>query len=111
MLARSPGPPLSQLIHILWLVDAPAPAHRRERVLPTGEMQMIIPLRPRATAIMVGARSEYGIIGTDMGPVMGVHFRPGGAYPFLRPPAGEMHNTLVALDDLWGAFANELCDR
>ena len=29
---------------------------------------------------------------------MGVHFKPGGAFPFLRPPAGALHNVRVSLE-------------
>ena len=35
--------------------------------------------------------------------VAGIHFRPGGAFPFFRQPAGELFNQHVALEDLVGA--------
>jgi hypothetical protein len=31
-----------------------------------------------------------------------VHFNPGGAYPFLKLPFGELHNRHVGLDSFWG---------
>ena len=40
-----------------------------------------------------------------------MHFRPGGAFPFLRMPAGEMRDTTVSLDTLWGAGAVDLRDQ
>ena len=43
--------------------------------------------------------------------VAGVHFKPGGAFPFLGLPAGELHNKLVSLEDLWGRLADQLRER
>jgi AraC-like DNA-binding protein len=40
-----------------------------------------------------------------------VHFRPGGAFPFLRLPSDELHGLHVSLSDLWGGFARELRER
>ena len=37
--------------------------------------------------------------------VAGIHFKPGGAYPFLKLPAGELHNDHVGLDACWGRAA------
>src|SRR5262245_51065274 len=34
--------------------------------------------------------------------LLGVHFKTGGAFPFLRFPFGELHNLGIALDYLWG---------
>ena len=42
---------------------------------------------------------------------MGVHFKPGGAYPFLGMPAHELADTHVYLCDLWGPGANVLRER
>ena len=43
--------------------------------------------------------------------VIGVAFKPGGAFPFLRMPAGELRDTTVSLDTLWGGAATDLRDR
>ncbi len=43
--------------------------------------------------------------------VAGIHFKPGGAFPFLGPPACELHNRLVSLDDLWGPLARQFRER
>jgi AraC-like DNA-binding protein len=43
---------------------------------------------------------------------MGVDFRPGGAYPFVGPPGGELRNAHLPLDTLWGIRAvDELRER
>jgi len=60
----------------------------------------------------VGAHSEFFVIDTaQQHSVAGVHFKPGGAFPFLDPPASELHNTLVSLEDLWGRLARHLRER
>jgi transcriptional regulator GlxA family with amidase domain len=43
--------------------------------------------------------------------IVGVHFRPGGAFPFLGVPAGELADTHVDLEALWGRPAAELRER
>jgi AraC-like DNA-binding protein len=43
--------------------------------------------------------------------ILGVHFKPGGAFPFLKLPAGELHNTHVSLETLWGTKAAALRDQ
>ena len=42
---------------------------------------------------------------------MGVHFRPGGAYPFLGVPAGELSDVDVSLEAIWGVRAIELREQ
>jgi AraC-like DNA-binding protein len=34
--------------------------------------------------------------------LLGVHFRSGGAFPFLNFPSGELHNRWITIADLWG---------
>jgi AraC-like DNA-binding protein len=43
--------------------------------------------------------------------VMGVHLKPGGAFPFLGLAAGELLDTHVGLQDIWGRAALEIRDR
>lgn len=42
---------------------------------------------------------------------IGIDFRPGGAYPFLRLPISELHNQYVSLDDIWGRQAAEIREQ
>jgi len=127
-LTHVPGPPLSQFVHMLWLYEGYTQPHAKERVLPTGEMQIVINLLEDRTCIygrddtdrcqtfrgsvLSGAHSEYQVITTAMqASVIGVAFKPGGAFPFLRMPAGELRDTTVSLDMLWGGAAATLRDR
>jgi AraC-like DNA-binding protein len=127
-LKRVPSPPLSQFVDLLWLYEGYQQAHAKERILPTGEMQIVINLiedrsciydrndtdrcQTFGGALLSGAHSQYQVIDTaEQASVIGVHFRPGGAFPFLRRPAGELRDTSVSLDALWGRTAIDLRDR
>ena len=115
LLSYFPPPPLADFVDMFWLMDRPAPAHRRERLLPMGTTELVIDLRegsglrlPR----LCGPHSESFVLDTaPQASVMGVHFKPGGAFPFFDMPAGELHNTRLSLDDLWAGRAAELRER
>jgi AraC-like DNA-binding protein len=123
-----PAPPLSEFVELLWLFEGYQQPHAKERLLPDGSMELVVNLNedltrvydPHETAkcqtlrgpVMVGAHSEFFVIDTaEQHSVAGVHFKPGGAFPFFGPPAGELHNTLVSLEDLWGRLAGQLRER
>jgi AraC-like DNA-binding protein len=127
-LKRVPDPPLSQFVDLLWLYEGYTQPHAKERILPTGEMQIVINLLEDRSSVydredtgrcqtfrgslLSGAHSQYQVIDTaEQASVMGVHFRPGGAFPFLRRPAGELRDTTVPLDALWGRAAIDLRDQ
>src|SRR6185369_7709887 len=103
---RRPEGPLSGFVEVLWFYEGAARAHAFERLLPDGSMELIINLREDEVrvwdrrdlshyerldgATLVGPHSEYFVIDTaEQQSVMGVHFRPGGAFPFLGLPADE----------------------
>jgi AraC-like DNA-binding protein len=44
-------------------------------------------------------------------PVMAVHFRPGGAFPFLGIPLGDLENAYVGVDQVWGREGRDLHER
>ena len=125
---RIPDPPLSDFVDLLWLYEGYEQPHEKERLLPSGSMELVINLKEDCSriydrrdtakfqtlrgALLVGAHSEYFVIDTaGQYSVAGAHFKPGGAFPFFDPPAGELHNTLVSLEDLWGREAALLRDR
>ncbi|WNG39941.1 AraC family transcriptional regulator [Archangium violaceum] len=123
-----PGPPLCEFIDWFWFWDGrPLPAPK-ERVLPSGAFDLVInlgderfrfydpialtPLEPLAGPIVSGAHASHFVIGSTTGTaLMGVHFKPGGAFPFLGVPAGELEGTHAPLDALWGASARALRER
>jgi AraC-like DNA-binding protein len=127
-LTHVPRPPLSEFVKLLWLYEGYTQPHAKERVLPTGEMQIVINLHEDCSrlydpidtnlchkfpgGLFTGAHSRYQVIDTaEQAFVIGVAFRPGGAFPFLRRPAGELRETTVALDAVWGAGAVDLRDE
>jgi AraC-like DNA-binding protein len=62
--------------------------------------------------VVSGPRSEFFVIDTeDEMANVGVHFKPGGAFPFLKLPPGELCNQSIALEDLWGAQSALLRER
>jgi AraC-like DNA-binding protein len=63
-------------------------------------------------ALVVGPHSEHWVHDTSRASaVIGVHFKPGGAFPFFDVPAGELHNVRVSLDALWGSNAALLVEQ
>jgi hypothetical protein len=45
LLTHRPPSPLSEFVDLFWLHDGAAPQHGKERVLPTGTLELIINLR------------------------------------------------------------------
>ena len=121
-----PSPPLSDYIYDLYYIDGRAP-YPRLKVFPMPVSHLILNLgddfmwhrsgEPERDAIhtescWVGLWSQHYIV--DWPPnvrFFGVHFKPGGAYPFLQFPLSELHNQVVSLDMLWGEFAAEVQQR
>jgi AraC-like DNA-binding protein len=121
--SHTPAPPLADFIEQFWYC-ADAPAHLRGRILPNGTIELKVNLREDEVRIDGPARRRLsgavvsGVYGgffvSDHAPhaaLIGVHFRPGGAVPFLGVPAGELADTHVDLETLWGRSAAELRER
>lgn len=122
----SPSRPLSDYIYDLYSIEGPAP-YPRLKVFPMPVLHLIINLgddfRWHRTgqgerdvicteSCWVGIWSQHYRV--DWAPTVrffGVHFKPGGAYPFLKFPLSELHNQVVPLDAIWGQFAEEIRDR
>jgi AraC-like DNA-binding protein len=130
MLYRSytPALPLRDFVDDFWLYDDYTPLHYKERILPSGTMELVINLRDNelriydaaqperckrfSGALVSGAYGGFFVIDTaEEASVMGVHFRAGGAFPFLGLPAGDLSDTHVDLETLWGRSAVELRER
>ena len=64
MIYRSytPSPPLADLVERFWLCSD-APAHRRERILPTGTIELVINLREDEIRILAHIEACESIIG------------------------------------------------
>jgi len=122
-----PAAPLGHLVEGFWDV-AYAPSHPRVRILPSGSNELVINLSQDEIRIYDSEQPERcqrfpGIVvaGTyagalDIDPMrhasmLGVHFKPGGAFPFFGEAVGELANSHVALEALWGRSAGELREK
>lgn len=102
--------------------------HTRERLMPNGEASIVFNLRDDGIRVydaddpsrfascglvgLSGARTSCCAIDTvTEDRVLGVQFRPGGAFPFFRVPAGEVANRSVALEDLWRGAPGEIREQ
>jgi AraC-like DNA-binding protein len=127
LMCRTPTRPLADFVERLWLVSD-APAHSKERIAASGTIDLGINLHENEFRIYDAAKPERYkrlsgavVSGTRSGPVVidprelvsviGVRFRPGGAFPFLGAPASELADTHVDLEALWGTSAIELRER
>jgi AraC-like DNA-binding protein len=123
-----PPPPLSDFVEVIWLSEGFAQAHTKERKLPDGSMGLVINLHEDSFRIydrwdpnrcetfrgclLSGVQSEFIVIDTaNQASIMGVHFKPGGGFPFFGMPASELYDVHVPLDALWGTKAGELRER
>nr|GGG78976.1 hypothetical protein GCM10011398_25380 [Virgibacillus oceani] len=63
-------------------------------------------------SLLSGPHSHPAVIDTAcQAYTIGVHFKPGGAFPFLKLPIIELHNNHVTLDTVWGVKAAEMRER
>ena len=117
-----PKSPLSKFVDTFWLYEG-SEVEKTERILPTGTLELAINLRQNelrfydanncsrfSGAIVSGAH------GRSLAPVpevsmIGVHSKPGGAFPFFGLPAGDFADTHVDLETLWGLSARRLRER
>ncbi|HEY6555913.1 MAG TPA: AraC family transcriptional regulator [Polyangiaceae bacterium] len=124
---HTPVAPLSTFVSKLWSLSD-APSHARERIVPSGTFELVINLdedefriydstgsehvRRFSGAMLSGAYRRFFVIDTrEHASVMGVHFRPGGALPFLGHPPGLFPDSHIDLETLWGTHAGELRER
>jgi AraC-like DNA-binding protein len=101
-----PQSPLSNFVERFWYWKGHSVSHSRERILPTGTVELVIDLRGARTSrsVVSGPRSKSSIIERSaQDELLGIHFLPGGAFPFLKFPFGDLHNVAIGIDDLWGA--------
>jgi AraC-like DNA-binding protein len=125
-LEHTPAAPLNGFIRKLWYARIPHASHSRERILPTGRVQVILnlardflsdcpegqPAQSMPPSLVVGARSTYEIVETsDMADLIGIVFSAGGFAPFVSDNVHLFSNRSIGLGDVWGARARSLRDR
>lgn len=127
ILYRTPGPSLSDTVDAMYLCDPWEPPHGLERRLPDGSMELVIDLDDQEIRVAAGegspslrlrgpvvsgAHTRSFVIDTSRPRrLLGLHFRSGGAFPFLGHPAGMVQDAHVELSALWGRAAHDLHGR
>lgn len=123
-----PNALLSNFVDNFWLYEGYEAEHSNERILPTGTIELVINLREnelrihdaeqpnrcsRFSGSVVSGAYGKGFISDseEEAFIIGIHFKPGGAFPFLGVPADELADTHVDLEMLWGASAVRLRER
>lgn len=122
-----PGPPINEFVDYFWLFEGGQTA-RKERILPSATSELVVNLRADdvrihdrkqpeqytrfSGAVISGAYSRVFICDAmQHESMLGVHFKPGGAFPFLGTLASELSDAHADLVDLWGQSALELRER
>lgn len=120
--------PLSRFVdHLWWFSDVPA--HEKERIIPCGTFELVVNLADDefriydavdsqrctrfAGAMVSGAYSHAFVIDTrEHASVIGAHFKPGGALPFLSGMSLDaLADSHVELETLWGRRARVLREQ
>lgn len=121
-----PSPPLNAYIEDLYYLDGPTP-YPRQKVVPVASSNLMINLgctfdvyrpdqaKPFITCTdswWVGIWNTYHAVDWPLKvQFFGVHFKPGGTYPFLQLPLSEINSQVVPLDAIWGHYADEIRER
>ena len=123
-----PHPLLRPYVEDLWLGDDYAPPHSQERIVPSGTIELVINLRENeiriydvnrpqlcqrySGAVVSGPYRRFLLTATvEEISIMGVHFRPGGAFPFFNVLPYELADAHVDLEVLWGPPVRGLRER
>jgi AraC-like DNA-binding protein len=125
LLSHKPRPPLDQFVERIWYCHGYTAGHSLDRMMPIGSVDLLVNLhedqcrvydredvtrcRTSSGITAAGPSTEYFVIDmAEQYSVMGVKFRPGGAFPFLGPSPSELHGLHVSLEDMWGSAAADL---
>lgn len=117
-------------IQLFWYrcnYNGAAPAGLKEAILPDGCAHLVINLSENKVhlfeqidddrittlsgSVFCGPRSSPYAVLLTASAVIGVLFRPGGAFPFLSMPAKEFHNAQLPSELVFGARAAEVRGR
>jgi AraC-like DNA-binding protein len=123
-----PAEPLATFVELIWLYDGIGSSHGQEQLMPSGTIELVVNLRedsvevfdqnpnvPRhklTGAIISGPQSGSFVIETrHRTSVLGIHFKPGGLFPFLPFPVSELLDQHLSLFEVWGSEGTNLRAR
>jgi AraC-like DNA-binding protein len=121
------SPVLRPFIEAIWYYAGELP-HARERIVPAGNMQLLVNLhedelrtyedadfarvcRMRGAAVSGPYARPFGIDTAEQRRIVGVSFKPGGAAPFFAVPSQQLRDQHVELEALWGRDGAQLRER
>lgn len=121
-----PRYPLSLFVECLWSQIGVAP-YARDKILPTATVELMINLGAPHRVLngedftqfalhrdswIAGMQNSFLVteaVGeTEM---VGVRFKPGGAYPFFEFPISELSDQVIAMEAIWGRLINEIREQ
>jgi AraC-like DNA-binding protein len=122
-----PKPPLDAYIECLWHFTE-MPPRLTTRVVPSGALEFVINLETDEIrtyepaeaelsgrfpgAAVAGAYKSFFLVDVlRRGPIMGAHFKPGGAFPFFGGLVSEIADTHIGLETIWGSEARRLREQ
>ncbi|HTQ12255.1 MAG TPA: AraC family transcriptional regulator [Rhizomicrobium sp.] len=122
-----PAPPLDRFVENLWYWEGDAPGHAKDTIMASGRMGILINLKHDALSwydgerfatknrlkgiALCGTHSRAFAINAWQPHMMGAQFRPGGSFPFFRPPARAFEDMHLSLEEVWGRDAERLHQR
>ena len=123
-----PRSPLSQFVKFLWYWEEHDSPKSRSCILPLGSTELVIDLREDeiplfepSTQAQSGTTKGARVCGVHSGrfiieknkncSVIGANLKPGAGAVFFNIPAGELHNQIISLEELWLGNASDLRDR
>ncbi|HJS54080.1 MAG TPA: helix-turn-helix transcriptional regulator [Chitinophagaceae bacterium] len=117
-----PGLPLSNFIDFFFYFEGAHAEHRMEKLLPDGSVDLLIDLTDSPKKLfhnedgtsyitfkkswISGMKTNYILIDASVSNMIGVHFKPGGCYPFIHFPMAELNDLTIGLDNIWSKDAN-----
>lgn len=115
-----PSPPLARFVHCYWTL-AGRGGGAPQTIFPDGRMELVFQTgdtftqigedgtRSQPRRLLIGQMRRYVIIAPgEHVRSFGIRFRPGGAFPLLGFPQGEVEDRILPLDDVHAALSTEL---
>lgn len=112
-----PRPPLNKYVELIWMLQG-KPSYQREKVLPNAALELIINLGSYHKVVdcndynkfeiyqdfwIAGMQEKHIVIeALSESNLIGIRFRCGAAYHFLRMPVSELTNQVVEADQILG---------
>lgn len=119
-----PGLPLSPFIDFFFYYDGHHAGYTMEKLLPDGSVDLLIDLTESPKKLfhdedgksfstlkkswISGMKTNYILIDASVTNMIGVHFKPGGCYPFMQFPMVELNDLTIELDRIWGNDATTI---